>query len=123
MANRRLKEIEKINIAGLGFVPLKQDSAEFTPEYQKRDVQKGQLPEYDGYRVQRNSAVLKFGLNDRAGESWQRRLNTVDEAEITIYYSDNTSTVMHEAYCQDVGSTKGGEISGFVFEASTSDDA
>ena len=41
MAKRRLKEIEKINISGLGFVPLKQDSAEFTPEYQKRDVQKG----------------------------------------------------------------------------------
>ena len=122
MANRRLKEIEKIHITGLGFVPLKQDSAEFTPDYQKRDVQKGQLPEYDGYRVQRNSAQLKFGLNDRVGESWQRRLNAVDGAEITIYYSDGTTTVMHEAYCQDVGSTKGGEISGFVFESSVSEE-
>ena len=122
MAKRRLKEIDKVNISGLGFVPLKQDSAEFTPEYPKRDVQKGQLPEYDGYKVQRNSAVLKFSLNDRVGESWQRRLNAVEDATITIYYSDGKNTAMHNAYCSDVGSTKGGEISGFVFEASQSDD-
>ncbi|WGK69453.1 phage tail tube protein [Candidatus Haliotispira prima] len=122
MAKRRLKEIEKINITGLGFIPLKQDSAEFTPEYQKRTTVKGQLPEYDGYKVQRNSASLKFNLNDRAGESWQRRVNETTEAEVTVYYSDGTGVVMHDAYCMDVGSTKTGEISGFVFESSTSDD-
>lgn len=122
MNKRRLKEIEKINITGLGFVPIKQDSASFTPEYVKREVQNGQLAEYDGYREKRESAKLSFTLNHLEGDSWQRRLNEVGDAEITIYYSDGSSVVMHEAYSDGVGESKSGEISGFSFMASTSSD-
>ncbi|WGK68361.1 hypothetical protein P0082_07685 [Candidatus Haliotispira prima] len=32
------------------------------------------------------------------------------------------NVVLHDACCTDVGSTKAGEILGFVFEPSTSDD-
>ena len=102
-----LQQIESVNIAGFGPVPLADNDAEFQPSQTENELVEGMRAGDGGFIRKANvGAQLDMTVLHKSGFNVQA-FNGMKNVIITIKYTDGETHVMSEACC--VKAIKGGK--------------
>ena len=102
-----LQQIESVNIAGIGAVPLSDNDAEFQPSQKEHELVEGMKAGDGGFiRKSNTGAQLDMTILHKKGFDIQA-MNSMNNVMITIKYTDGETHVMPEAAC--VKAIKGGK--------------
>ena len=105
----RAKLIEKVEYQGR-FLPIVEGTGKFKPNTIRREVSKGQRPEYDAYKEVPESATLEFQIHDRVGEDFLRLVNGIQGEQVVVHYLGGGGEIMPLAYTKSTGETTEGKI-------------